>query len=105
MYICIYTHDCTYGDLKFWSRDIHIHIYMHMHIHMGTHIRIHILMHMHFCYSPTHYASSLLPSLRREGAAETATVRKRSDALVKYYGLAREVFIFYIILLEQMQYS
>ena len=47
---------------------------------------------------------SLLPSLRREGAAETATLRKRSDALVKYYGLAREVFIFYIILLEQMQY-
>ena len=31
-------------------------------------------------------------------------MRKRSDALVKYYGLAREVFIFYIILLEQMQY-
>ena len=47
---------------------------------------------------------SLLPSLRREGAAETATWRKRSDALVKYYGLAREVFIFYILLLEQMQY-
>ena len=46
---------------------------------------------------------SLLPSLRREGAAETATVRKRSDALVKYYGLAKEVFIFYVILLEQMQ--
>ena len=30
-------------------------------------------------------------------------MRKRSDALVKYYGLAKEVFIFYVILLEQMQ--
>ena len=58
---------------------------------------------MHSSHSPTHYDPSLPPSLRREGAAETATVRKRSDALVKYYGLAKEVFIFYVILLEQMQ--